>query len=183
MGHKEHIKDENRTIEDFLKIKFYKEGNFWRAYEWSAYLCEFFPNGLSENDKLKPTYKEIKGVDGGMIFVGFPTSSFKKFFPTIDNKDFFNDKDGVKIIDVSKEFNKIAFENIGSILNEWKKKYKTVLPKSEKSSSNSFKCNNTNDIIQSLKTFPIESKTPIECLIFLSDLKKKIFNNHIKKDE
>ena len=98
------------------------------------------------------------------------------YFLSIDNKDFFNDKDGVKIIDVSKEFNKIAFENIGSILNEWKKKYKTVLPKSEKSSSNSFKCNNTNDIIQNLKTFPIESKTPIECLIFLSDLKKKTLN-------
>lgn len=183
MGHKEHIKDENRTIEDFLKIKFYKEGNFWRAYEWSAYLCEFFPNGLSENDKLKPTYKEIKGVDGGIIFVGLPTSSFKKFFPSLENKDFFNDKDGVKLIDVSKEFNKIAFENIENILNEWKEKYRTNPPKLSTNSSNTFKCNNTNDIIQSLKAFPIESKSPIECLLFLSDLKKKIFNNHIKKDE
>ena len=175
MGYKEHFKDENRTIEDFLTIKFYKEGNFWRAYEWSAYLCEFFPNGLSENDKLKPTYKEIKGVDGGIIFVGLPTSSFKKFFPSLENKDFFNDKDGVKLIDVSKEFNKIAFENIGNILNEWKKKYRTNSPKLSTNSSNTFKCNNTNDIIQSLKAFPIESKSPIECLLFLSDLKKKIF--------
>ena len=183
MGQKEHIKDETRTIEDFLKIKLHKEGNFWRAYEWSAYLCEFYPNGLSENEKLKPTYKDVKGIDNGLIFVGLPTSSFKKFFPTIDNKDFFNDKDGVKLIDVSKEFNKISFENIGNILNEWKKKYRTNSPKLSTNSSNTFKCNNTNDIIQSLKAFPIESKSPIECLLFLSDLKKKIFNNHIKKDE
>ena len=176
MGYKEHIKDETRTKEDFLKIKLHKEGNFWRAYEWSAYLCEFYPNSLSENEKLKPTYKDVKGIDNSLIFVGFPTSSFKKFFPTIDNKDFFDDKDGVKLIDVSKEFDKIAFENIESLLNEWKKKYKTNSPKSANSSSNSFKCNNINDVMESLKTFPIESKSHIECLLFLSDLKKKINN-------
>lgn len=179
MGYKEHIKDETRTIEDFLKIKLHKEGNFWRAYEWSAYLCEFFPNGLQENEKLKPTYKDVKGTDNGLIFVGLPTSSFKKYLPTIENKDFFNDKDGVKIIDASKEFEKIAFDDIGNVLNEWKKKYKIALSKSEKSSSNNFKCNNITDIIQSLKTFPIESKTPIECLLFLSNLKKKIINKDI----
>lgn len=183
MGYKEHIKDETRTIEDFLKIKLHKEGNFWRAYEWSAYLCEFFPNGLSENDKLKPTYKEVKGVDNGLIFVGFPTSSLKKFFPTIDNKDFFNDKDGVKLIDVSKEFSEIAFENIDNLLNDWKKKYKTNFSKLSTNSSNSFKCNNITDVIQNLKTFPIENKSPIECLLFLSELKKKINNNYIEKDK
>ena len=176
MGYKEHLKDEARTIEDYLKIKLYKEGNFWRAYGWSAYLCEFFPNNLQEEEKLKPTYKDVKGVENGLIFVGLPTPSFKKYLPTIENKDFFNDKDSVKIIDASKEFEKIAFENIGSLLNEWKKKYKTNSSGSEKSSSNNFKCNNTNDVIKSLKTFPIESKTPIECLLFLSDLKKKINN-------
>ena len=177
MGYKEHIKDEARTIEDYLKIKLYKEGNFWRAYEWSAYLCEFFPNGLSESDKLKPTYKDVKGTDNGLIFVGLPTSSFKKFFPSIENKEFFNDKNEVKFIDVSKEFEKIAFDDIGSLLNEWKKKYKTNPSESAKSSSNNFKCNNTTDVIQCLKMFPIESKTPIECLLFLSDLKKKIITN------
>ena len=183
MGYKEHIKDETRTIEDYLKIKLYKEGNFWRAYEWSAYLCEFFPNGLQENEKLNPTYKDVKGIDNGLIFVGLPTPSFKKYLPTIENKDFFNDKNGVKIIDASKEFEKIAFDDIGNLLNEWKKKCKIALPKSEKSSSNNFKCNNITDIIKSLKTFPIESKTPIECLLFLSDLKKKIINKDIEKDK
>lgn len=179
MGYKEHIKDETRTIEDFLRIKLYKEGNFWRAYEWSAYLCEFFPNGLTEDEKLKATYKDVKGTDNGLIFVGLPTASFKKYLPTIENKYFFNDKDGVKIIDASKEFEKIAFDDIGNLLNEWKKKYKTVLPKSEKCSSNNFKYNNITNIIQSLKTFPIESKTPIECLLFLSNLKKKIITKSI----
>lgn len=179
MGYKEHIKDETRTIEDYLKIKLYKEGNFWRAYEWSAYLCEFFPNNLQEDEKLKATYKEVKGVDNGLIFVGLPTSSFKKFLPTIENKGFFYDKNGVKIIDASKEFEKIAFDDIGNLLNEWKKKYKTNSPKSANTSSNSFKCNNITNIIQSLKTFPIENKTPIECLLFLSDLKKKIIYKYI----
>ena len=177
MGYKEHIKDEERTIEDYLKIKLYKEGNFWRAYEWSAYLCEFFPNNLQEDEKLKPTYKDVKGVENGLIFVGLPTPSFKKYLPSIENKDFFNDKDSVKIIDASKEFEKIAFDDIGGLLNDWKKKYKTNPSESAKSHSNNFKCNNTTNVIQSLKMFPIESKTPIECLLFLSDLKKKIINN------
>ena len=85
----------------------------------------------------------------------------------------------IEIVDIDnyKEFNKIAFENIESLLNEWKKKYKANSPKLFTNSSNAFKCNNINDVLESLKTFPIESKSPIECLLFLSDLKKKIINN------
>ena len=46
MKYSEIIELEKRTnIEDLYIIYFYKEGDWWRAYEWSSYLVANFPMG------------------------------------------------------------------------------------------------------------------------------------------
>ena len=43
MTHSQIIEIEKRnTNEELFKIQFYLDGEWWRAYEWSAYLCNMF---------------------------------------------------------------------------------------------------------------------------------------------
>ena len=58
MTHSQIIEIEKRnTNEDLFKIQFYLEGEWWRAYEWSAYLCELFFDTLEDSNKLIPINK------------------------------------------------------------------------------------------------------------------------------
>lgn len=121
MGYKEHIKDETRTTEDFLKIKLHKEGNFWRAYEWSAYLSRLFPSDLNEIDRLKPLKKSLKGNKGEYVFVGLQMKSLDKYFPNVSNNKLFEiHNDNTLVIYAEQFFKKEDFSNYVDILNEWK---------------------------------------------------------------
>jgi hypothetical protein len=54
-------KERERNKDNIDKIYLFRDGNsvWYKAYEWSAYLMEFFPNNLK--DKLKPVHKYYKG--------------------------------------------------------------------------------------------------------------------------
>lgn len=63
MTHSQIIEIEKRnTNEELFKIQFYLEGEWWRAYEMSAYLCNHLGNNLEETEKLKPTKKVLNNV-------------------------------------------------------------------------------------------------------------------------
>ena len=56
MSNKEKLQIENnRTIDNINVIYLFKDGGsaWYSAYEWSAYLMEFFPNDLPDNKSLK----------------------------------------------------------------------------------------------------------------------------------
>jgi len=78
----------NRNNElDKYKIRFFREGTWWRAYEWSAYLSHNFPNGLDENKKLLVTKKHYKELNADLVVVGLQLKSFEKYFPNIKIDD------------------------------------------------------------------------------------------------
>ncbi len=51
-----------------LRVNLFKEGAFYRAYEWSAWLCVRYVQ------EFKPTRRLMKNSDESMVFVGFPLS-------------------------------------------------------------------------------------------------------------
>ena len=60
----------------FGTIYLFPEGTFYRAYEWSAWLCCRFIN------QFKATRREVKGELGEtVVFIGFPITSLGKFLP------------------------------------------------------------------------------------------------------
>ena len=66
--------EKQRTADETLRqIHLYPEGGFYRAYEWSAWLC------LRYVRQLKPTKRMVKSVNAPMVFVGFPQTSLSKF--------------------------------------------------------------------------------------------------------
>ena len=72
-------------------VHLFKDGGFYRAYEWSAWLIVAFAYDDVRKDNVdrKPlnvTRKKIKNGDGDFVFVGFPMKSLEKFMP--NNKGF-----------------------------------------------------------------------------------------------
>ena len=67
--------EQERTNDSRNLIHLYQEGSFYRAYNWSAWLCHRFIN------QFKVTHKSLKGIEGSVLFIGFPVTSIDRFFP------------------------------------------------------------------------------------------------------
>lgn len=124
---------EERDKDNLFEIRFYFESDWWRAYEWSAYLAAHYKT--SDAAPLKPTKKSWSGNKDGIILVGLKTQSFKKYFPEFKIDDLLLDKREV-IIKCDGMFNDIEFNDYKSILSEWKRsvdlkngsKSKSIIP-------------------------------------------------------
>ena len=65
---------ERGTLEQCAAIHLFREGSFYRAYEWSAWLCvRYFT-------ELKVTHRLLKGGND-IVFVGFPLTSLDRYTP------------------------------------------------------------------------------------------------------
>ena len=125
-------------------ILLYPEGMFYKAYERSAWLACMYLGNLL----VKKRY--IKKVQQDVVSVGFPKSSIEKWaggrkIRTMDNY--------VMIILDDSEIQEYSDE----IFHKWKDSG-----------------NESEEIYDRILSFPIENKTPMECMIFLSELKEKL---------
>ncbi|MBQ0048439.1 MAG: hypothetical protein KBT33_13210 [Prevotellaceae bacterium] len=59
--------DDNRNV-----IHLYQEGTFYRAYNWSAWLCHRYIN------QFKVTHRHFNSIEKSVLFVGFPVTSIGK---------------------------------------------------------------------------------------------------------
>lgn len=171
-------KEKRNDKEDLFKIHFYLEGDWWRAYEWSAYLCHFYPNNLSEKDFLVPIHRHLKGSKNGIICVGLKSSSFNKYFPNISiNDETLMISDSHMIFNVQTWANEsININNYSDFLCKWKEE----IPYKESPKNKTLKQFNSNisfySLLYEILGYPIESNSLIENTIFLTKLKEKIFN-------
>ena len=91
MNQLELIEKELRNNDNTLfHIYLYNEGDWWRAYEWSAYLCTHM--NMTDGLILKPTHKNLKGSDTGMIEIDVTNNIINNENINIDNyKTIFNE--------------------------------------------------------------------------------------------
>ena len=176
MTYEEIFKKEERTNENIYLIHLYYEGMWWRAYEWSAYLCVNFHS--SSHERLKPTKKKVKGRDDGMIFVGLQMISFKKYFPNIyENNKIQKIDDKHIILDVKDMFTNFEIENYQEILKEWKNSICESQKKTTENNINHFTqsfSQNINDILSEIANYQLANHTLLESTLFLSEIQKKI---------
>lgn len=193
--------EKRRTIQDLYEIRFYKEGLWWKSFEWSVYLYEKFmsQSDILKDKKLLNNLKRytVQHPDGSIVIIGMPIEAFDNFLPDIKR---FNIVDENEIIfDLSKH-RKIANEidsyltldNYEEFLSIWK----NGLPFTESSTKKGKKNNNIlyqdintnvnvdiNKNIDSLEiifekiiNYPLENTTPIENTQFIADIKQKLRN-------
>lgn len=174
--------EERQTKEDLYKIHFYAEGDWWHAYEWSAYLCSIFPNNLKDNEKINPTKKLLKDCNDGIIFVGLKLSSFTKYLPdtkpeNIEDKHIVVDVTGI----VKENFNITDYEKL---LKNWKNSVTIKVNKKSNSINkslneiNQISCinNEFKNILKEILLYDIINKTPIDNTNFINNIKKNIID-------
>ena len=164
---------------DYSTVYLYQEGNFYRAYEFSAWLfCRYV-------SQIKPTKRETKvesAKDGTMVFVGFPISSRDKYIPEnfgvsmIDDKsmavtlpsELHSDKENV--IDLEKDFmNWKQAVQLGD-----SKKHHPLKDDLRNDLQFASHAHRMSDVILNIMAFPIEQKSPMECMWFLAEIKQQI---------
>lgn len=120
MGIEEIVKVENnRGIENIDKIYLFLDagGPWYKAYEWSAYLMEFYPGNTGE--KLKAIKRGYKAINDPIVNVSIQLKSIDKYLP---GKIIVEQNENMLILSANiKQYNdKIAVENFNEKLNSWK---------------------------------------------------------------
>lgn len=69
------IESHRASLEQCRFVNLFQEGTFYRAYEWSAWLC------VRYIQQFKTTKRLFKNEDTSLVFVGFPITSLQKFIP------------------------------------------------------------------------------------------------------
>lgn len=173
------IESEVRTSnEDLFKINLHLIDGWWRAYEWSAYLLYFYPNGLKGCERLKCTRKKVAKTENGIVFNGLKLSSFPKYIPdyNINENDSLNGEEKI-VIKVEGKYENITFETYKHIFNEWKNsiEYKdTSMKCSAQDKSHTINGNTIFAIAQQILAYPIEDRTPMQNTNFISELKQNL---------
>ena len=166
------------TIEDIIKAEtgnnntviLFREGIFWKAYEKSAYaFCKYIKSFM-----VKKRY--IRSINDEIVSIGFPMSSTQTI---LQGRTILLEEERKMIVSVDR----IDHEDFTA----WKKEQTLTLARpspvntfSGMTHSNSFEafgCSNLEkEIISRLKLFSLENKTPIECMLFLSEIKKQLLS-------
>lgn len=158
-----------------------REGIFWKAYEKSAFA--FF----HQVHPYKPIRKWVQTVKGDLISLGFPMASTDSVLKDreillqqedrlvlsalpIVQEEFENWKQSVSITlpdTGQKKLSPVSETVVTS--QEYLRPAAAVVPVSHGSSSTFYE-----QLVESIRFFNLESKTPVECMLFLMELKRKI---------
>ncbi len=143
-------------------IRLIKSGEFYRAYNHSAWL---FQCVIAEHKVMR---KFIKSMNADVYYIGFPE---KSLFHNIGERNSIKTDMGFDIELMEEEIpDEIGYET-------WKNTIETVpSSKSEFYSLPLAGADAEREVINRLRTFPLESKSMVECAVFLSEL-RKLLNN------
>lgn len=175
----------NRSVqEQWLQIHLFKEGNFYRAYEQSAWLMSHYAG----SDLQAKKHKTKQSPDGSFVFVGFPVSSLDKFRPKESGETEETDTNHVVLVLPSQTFpEEASVEVLADDFSKWKREMAYTDAKAdndERKDKNGLNGEfvksaggvRVTGILQELLSYPIESKSPIETMLFVAELKKKLSN-------
>lgn len=139
MTNEQIVQLEHNRVNNLNMIYLIRDNNNWyRAYEWSAYLLEFYPKSLSDKP-LKATKKHFNGINQDLVWVSLQPQSFDKYMPEAQyNKEASDDLIPV-IIDLSL-YNEINLLNYSEVLNKWKENIE-IKPSESKQKSSSYNQN------------------------------------------
>lgn len=160
------------TPDQYATIHLFKEGNFFRAYEWSAWLCvRYFPD-------LKVTHRAMKSGDD-IAFVGFPPTSIERFTPqgaTVAEM-------GEGLVDIllpEEAFPPQADAGqLAALFSDWKRSQPlTEASKKRQEAEKAISERNAHprltDIMLRILAYPVEQHSPMECMAFLSEVKQQV---------
>lgn len=166
------IESQRASLEQCRFVNLFQEGTFYRAYEWSAWLC------VRYIQQFKTTKRLFKNEDTSLVFVGFPITSLQKFIPEGAETSYGEDK-SARIMLPEGVFQGEELEKLHEDYDNWKQSVPfTETSKKEIDAENgqnrAMKPARLTDILHEVLAYPIEQKSPLECMVFLAEIKKEI---------
>lgn len=169
-------------------IHLFKEGSFYRAYEWSAWLVavvsynDAVRNGTPDRKPLVATRKPDKNSDGTFVFVGFPLNSLDKYVP---NKTSFEPKDNSLIditIELPADIGEVSFDALSKSVDVWKEgiPLKEEKPRRGKSADDmppflaQDRGMSITGVMAEILAYPVEQKSPMEVVSFVVEIRGKL---------
>lgn len=147
-------------------IHLYREGLFWKAYEYSAYL--FVHTVRAYN----PQKKWMKGLQRHIVSLGFPDSVLAEIIHgrTAEQSD-----EKKWIIQGTEPVGEEEFE-------EWKEKiprHESPATESQPAQPATAPCSEMRHtgertVLSKLEAFQVESASPLQCMMFISELQKEL---------
>ena len=149
-------------------IYLYKEGIFYKAYEQSCYAFYQYVRQL----KLKKRF--VKKAGSYVVSLGFPVNSADKLLVGRDVKDFelgivVKMKDDERIDEKEYEAWKTEVADTTSAPLRASVPLSVSEPQLQ---------DNENDLVEKLRNFPLESRTPLDCMLFVGELKRMISDKY-----
>ena len=136
------IESDRATSDKWNKIHLFKMGDFWRAYEWSAWLIAV----ITFNDEVRMATKDRKPIavtripmansDETFCRVGFPLKSIEKYIPTRLNYEAEDDKHLVITVALTEpqDGTEVTYERLAEAVAKWKEAQPLKQPKDKKDS-------------------------------------------------
>lgn len=174
---------------EWNKIHLYKMGDFWRAYEWSAWLISV----VTYNEKVRMATKDRKPLhvtrmrrtdidNATYCFVGFPIKSVEKYIPKRETFESVDDKHVVITIALPTptDDSEVTFERLKEAVEKWKENYdiKVQKPKKEKLGAApgpmAVARPTGAGILAQIMAYPLAERTAVDNIAFISSLKNQI---------
>jgi hypothetical protein len=142
------------------EVHLFKEGVFWVAYEQSACaICKIKP--------YKPTKKMIKTVGQEVVSVGFPENALAGILSYFQNT---KKEDNIIIMQSETPIEQETFK-------EWKDgiAIKTDVSRDVVHNVPVGESIVENGILQKIRNFDVSNASPIECMLFINELKQATY--------
>lgn len=165
------------------KIRLHKDGKFYHAYEWSAWLIKAFVctedfQKQRGDDKVLAVAR-YKTKDSEYAVLGFPLESLSKYVH--DYKDANQTEEGDMIIEIDLPFDeKVTFDQLNSAFEDWKQSCPELETKKKKNlqitQQNAAILGRSGifQILSQVLSYPVERTTPAQNIDFISQLKQQV---------
>lgn len=168
------IESQRTTAEQCRIVYLFQEGTFYRAYEWSAWLC------VRYIQQFKTTKRMFKNEEASLVFVGFPVTSLEKY--TIEGAQVaFGEEKNVSMLLPEALFPaSVDPQTLAEEYGNWKQSVpltensKKELMEAERGVSMTGRPIRLTEVFQKILSYPIEQRSPMESMAFLADIKREI---------
>lgn len=174
---------EIRKIEENRKdtldvVHLIKEGSFYHANDWSAWLMTTYPIGEAVHKPMVVTAKKLKD-DYLHAFVGFPTTSLAKYVPNDGSVEFRPISDNQIDVVLNIDFDQLTTDQIRHMVDEWKENLPLRESKKQHREDKDIineatRITRISDVIAKIISLPMEEISPKQAYDILRDLRKQI---------
>lgn len=176
---KELIEQERHQVQTGIirDVHLHREGTFLRAYDWSAWLCCRYLH------EFKVNKRQFKGIDEPVAYIGFPETSLMKWMPEGAEQRVEDDKHLVVLLP------EVMFPDSLDVMQAAYAEWKENIPMAEiqpglrkrgggkgtdEDESVHDSPSTLTGIMQRVLAWPLESKSPLETMTFVADIKHRL---------